>query len=370
MHKLKLTKVHFLKIFSVNGYSSLWQKKLKVFLLLSLPFLALFSCNTVDPTNELKPGRRDYVWTVDTLNTQMNRIQSIWGSSPNDVWAVGPGGLSANERVWHFDGNVWQPYQQVLPIAPECIYGTDPNNLWIGGNDANIYRFNGSDWNQVYSISRPDTTGNFINDIWCENANSVYAIGTAYVTQEPRQRSFILRYDGVKWKEIYFSKNKLQFLRMQKKENRLFLSGIILSLTVEPDTMSFYKYENYNLIEIYRNTTNNITHLSLTLIGNDPYFLIGKDLNKYVNNNLVKVVSFNHQSFGYHVAGRNEKDIFVRMINGVAHYDGTNLEYLYQFSNQYTSYINRPLIFEKDVFFTVHDNQNDLNLILRGHLKE
>lgn len=310
------------------------------------------------------------MWTVDTLNTQMNSIRSIWGSSPNDVWAVGPGGLNANERLWHFDGNVWQPYQQVLPTAPECIYGTDQNNIWIGGSDGKIFRFDGTEWNQVHSIIRSDTSGNWIEDIWCESTNSVYAAGTAYITQEPKQRCFLLQFDGVKWKEVYFSKSKLQFLRIQKKENTLFLSGIILTLTAEPDTMSFYKYEKNNLVELYRNTTDKIIHLSLCQIGNEPYFLVGQDLNKYINKEFIKVISFNHQSFGYNVSGRNEKDIFVRMVDGVAHYNGTNLEYLYQFSNQYTSYLNRPLIFEKDVFFTVHDNINDLNLILRGHLKE
>ncbi len=345
-------------------------KYFALILILIATVLSQLSCNTTEPTDDLKPGRRDYVWTVDTLETQMNRIQSIWGSIPDNVWAVGPGGLNANERLWHFDGTVWQPYQQELPTSPECIYGINQNDIWIGGSDGKIFRFDGTGWIQVNSISRPDTSGNFINEIWCESANSVYATGTAYVTQEPRQRCFLLRFDGVRWKEVYFSKNKLQFLRIHKNESTLFLSGIILTLTAEPDTMCFYKYEKNNLVEIYRNTTNNILHLSLCQINNEPYFLIGQDLNKYVNNKFVKVVSFNHQSFGYNVSGRNEKDIFVRMIDGVAHYNGINLEYLYQFSNQYTSYLNRPLIFEKDVFFAVHDNINDLNLILRGHLTD
>lgn len=341
-----------------------------LFLSLILNLNLILSCNTTEPTDDIKPGRRDYTWTVDTLDTQMNRIQSIWGSSANDVWAVGPGGLTPNEKLWHFDGDLWQPYKQALPIAPECIYGTAQNNIWIGGNDANIYRFNGFEWNKVYSISRPDTSGNFIKDIWCENANSVYAIGTAYLMQEPAQRTFILHFDGVKWKEIYFSKHKLQFLRIQKKDNKLFLTGTILTLTSEPDTMIFYKFENNILSEIYRNTTDKITYLSLNQIGYDPYFLIGQDLNKYVNNKFIKIASFNNQTFGYQSYGRNEKDIFVRMIDGLAHYNGTNLEYLYHFSNQYTSIINRALLFEKDVFFTVHDNQNNLNLILRGIIIE
>lgn len=360
---------NLIHLFSADFFKQLSTKYSPLLILYTFLLLPQQSCNTTEPTDDIKPGRRDYTWTVDTLDTQMNRIQSIWGSSPNNVWAVGPGGLNTNERLWHFDGNLWHPYQQYFP-SPECIYGIDSNNIWIGGSDGAIFHFDGSMWNQVYSISRPDTTGNWIGEIWCESPNSVYATGTAFVMQEPRQRSFILHYDGVKWKEVFFSKSKLQLFRIDKSGNMLFLSGIILTLTTEPDTMGFYKFERNNLVEIYRNTTDNITFLSLCQINDEPYFLIGQDLNKYVNNKFVKVASFNHQSFGYNASGRNEKDIFVRMIDGIAHYNGTNLEYLFQFPNQYTSYLNRPLIFEKDVFFAVHDNINDLNLILRGHLKD
>ena len=50
MHKLKLNKVLFLKIFSAK-------KNLKIFFLLSLPFLMQFSCNTTEPPppDETKP---------------------------------------------------------------------------------------------------------------------------------------------------------------------------------------------------------------------------------------------------------------------------------------------------------------------------
>ena len=141
-------------------------KFLIVLFFVSTALLLLNNCDSTEPVDELKPGRRDYVWSVDTLDTQANRIQSIWGSSPDDVWACGPGGLTAYDGLWHFDGNVWQPYQQALPTSPECIYGIDQNNIWIGGSDGKIFRFNGTLWNQVNSILRADTSGNWINDIW------------------------------------------------------------------------------------------------------------------------------------------------------------------------------------------------------------
>ena len=41
----------------------------------------------IGPVQDI-PGRRDYIWTVDTLNYPYNTIYRIWGSSPTDVWAV------------------------------------------------------------------------------------------------------------------------------------------------------------------------------------------------------------------------------------------------------------------------------------------
>ena len=99
MLKLKLKRTISKIVFTFN-------KNLKVFLLLTLPFLAQLSCNTTEPTDELKPGRRDYTWAVDTVKIPFNYLRRFWGSSPNDVWAVGSGG-GLDQTIWHFDGNGW-----------------------------------------------------------------------------------------------------------------------------------------------------------------------------------------------------------------------------------------------------------------------
>ena len=252
-----------------------------LFFFLILILLLLHNTCTENPINgedNIPPGRRDYVWTVDTLETYANRIQSIWGSSPEDVWACGPGGLTNIERLWHFDGNDWQPYPHELSISPECIYGFAQKEVWMGGNDGKIFHFNGSTWNQRFILVKPDTIGNWVNYIWGDNSNDIYAIGRAYVNQEPLPRSFILHFDGTIWKEIYFSSKQLQFFKVQEENNQLFLSGIILSETIEPDTLLFFKMESNNFTEIYRNATDKITFASLSQIGDKTYFLIGQDL--------------------------------------------------------------------------------------------
>lgn len=350
----------------INSY----KKILTDFLFFISLFIISISCDSTEPTDDLKPGRRDYIWTVDTLDTQMNRIQSIWGSSPDNVWAVGPGGLNPNERLWHFDGNNWQPYLQALSISPECIYGFAQNDVWMGGNDGKIFSFEGNNWNQSFKFVKQGTTAIGINNIWGIRSTEIYALGYGYNIPEPLPHSFLLKYNGMNWTEIYFSSKQEQFMRIRKINNQLFISGIILSQNIEPDTLLFYKIQNNIATEIYRNTTNQITFLSFSQLGNNTYFLIGQDLCEYVNGIFIKVISFSEPMYGYQAHGRSEKDIFLRMRDGLAHYNGDDIEYLYHFSNNYTTILNEPCIMEKDIFYVVHDNLNDLNLILRGHLKD
>ena len=77
----------------------------------SLILYTAISCNknSVIPPEDDQPGRRDYTWTVDTLDMQMNWITGIWGSSPENVWATGDGG-DFNQRLYHYDGSKWEIY--------------------------------------------------------------------------------------------------------------------------------------------------------------------------------------------------------------------------------------------------------------------
>jgi hypothetical protein len=77
----------------------------KIFL--AIISLTLISFNTCDdnPVNgdNVKPGRRDYSWRVDTIDSPNNSFSCIWGSSPTDVWVGGKGGVTSYDRLWHFN---------------------------------------------------------------------------------------------------------------------------------------------------------------------------------------------------------------------------------------------------------------------------
>ena len=67
------------------------------FCVFSLAFVAT-DCkhNPVGP-EIIQPGRRDYTWTFDTLHLQQGYLETIWGSSPTDIWAGG------YDDLFHYD---------------------------------------------------------------------------------------------------------------------------------------------------------------------------------------------------------------------------------------------------------------------------
>ena len=122
--------------------------------------------------------------------------------------------------------------------------------------------------------------------------------------------------------------------------------------------------------KIFQKSLTDITWASLSQIGDKTYFLIGTNLERFTNGQFQNITSFNINNFGYEDYGRNEKDIFLRMKDGLAHYNGSNIEYLYHFNSSNISISANALIFKGTVFFTADDNSNDCNIMLRGKLKE
>ena len=108
---------------------------------------------------------------------------------------------------------------------------------------------------------------------------------------------------------------------------------------------------------------------NLNMIGNEVYFTISHDIYRYVNGNFQKQLSISAPSFNYLVSGLSIKDIFIFMLDGLAHYNGSNIEYLYRLPQSNRLWIG-SMIFKNEVFFNVYDLANRNNYILRGKLKE
>ncbi len=58
------------------------------------------------------------------------------------------------------------------------------------------------------------------------------------------------------------------------------------------------------------------------------------------------------------------------MSDGIAHYNGSDVQYIYKTNNNNISLQGTFVVFEKEVFIMADDIYNGLNYIIRGKLKE
>lgn len=147
-----------------------------IVLLIVIPFSSL-GCDD-NPPGPLRPqpGKRNYVWNVDTLfypGSIQTRMSSLWGTSAKNVYAVGHNDQDQG-KMFHYDGKTWKPVR----------------------------------------LSFPDNSGNVsmdLNAIYGFSAYNVIAVGRR-IYYDPRSSpafwdsSLIIRFDGVRWSEVEHSR--------------------------------------------------------------------------------------------------------------------------------------------------------------------
>lgn len=80
-------------------------------------------------------------WTTTTID-DTGLLTSVWGSGPDDVWAVGRPGA-----ILHNDGTGWQkvaPAPTVNDLAD--VFGFGPDDVWAVGINDTILHFDGDEW--------------------------------------------------------------------------------------------------------------------------------------------------------------------------------------------------------------------------------
>lgn len=117
-----------------------------------------------------------------------------WTAVPAGGGALGFWSNPADKTVWSINGTylrkwtgtAWQQYS--LPFtAPTSIWGASASDIWVGGKDGKIARFNGTS-----AVLHPAFTASSITGIWGTRADSVLAAvnNTAF------------RFDGTSWSQL------------------------------------------------------------------------------------------------------------------------------------------------------------------------
>jgi hypothetical protein len=94
---------------------------------------------------------KDYDWNYfQSQGFTAYPLNAIWGSSPEDIWAVGQRGT-----LVHWDGEKWKKVDLSLPedFIFWDIDGTDKNNVYAAGDVRNeyfkLFKYDGIDWKEI-----------------------------------------------------------------------------------------------------------------------------------------------------------------------------------------------------------------------------
>jgi len=125
----------------------------------------------------------DTPWTTAPLN-------SVWGSSATDVFAVGPGDTSGTGTIVHYNGSAWSPMYCNTTQPLNSVWGSSPTDVFAVGGNGTIVHYNGTSWSSMSS-----GTSDILHSVWGSACNDVFAIG--------HSNEIIFHFNGSTWSKMY-----------------------------------------------------------------------------------------------------------------------------------------------------------------------
>lgn len=158
---------------------------------------ATSDATTGEPTGSASTTGAAASWDIALqLDTQRGALLSVWGSAPDDVYAVGGQLLSVTESagvLYHHDGATWT--EQALPTGTPMlhwIYGVD-GELWTVGREGTALRREGDTW-----VSHPTGADTILWGIWGARKDALWTVGGDGVDDPP----VLLGWDGEAWSAV------------------------------------------------------------------------------------------------------------------------------------------------------------------------
>lgn len=143
-------------------------------------------------------------WDTAFQMTEAGSISSVWGTSPDNVYAVGGGPLGT---ITHYDGSQWS--LQTVPQVPLLVWvhGTGPTDIWAVGTGGGALHFDGVTWSKVETGVQTDLWG-----VFARSPTDVWVVG-GYVD---REQPVSLHFDG----------NGFSIIEIPESENPLRASAL------------------------------------------------------------------------------------------------------------------------------------------------
>lgn len=342
-------------------------KKL-LFTVAIISFMLLnLSCkkSPTEAIDSTQPGRRDYIWTVDTLKLPEGYstfLTRMWGSAPDDVWLVG-NAYSSQHCLWHYDGTRWKNDPTLRNIYPSAIWGTSKDNVWLANSNSTIWHFDGKIWAKYADLAIIDYNRIVIETIVGYSKNNIYGVGVAYHNNGRDYKGVITHFDGSKWILIEVPANNILFavITYNQVANEFLISGVTGDF---PYYYRLFQLKNDQLIEIFK-VDNKV--IALDEMGASNLVMVDKTVFSYKNGNLTEFHNFEGTNIVGRLWVRNEKDFFTFTYDGIGHYNGVDIKTLFNKELNDVG-LNTAYIFEKEVFFTMENTLTSVEFVVHGKL--
>lgn len=135
-------------------------------------------------------------------------LHAIYGFSHNNIWAVGhrssynpnpPPNFLFSSLIIQFDGVRWKEHSVSDGSMLQSVWGSSPNDVWAAGIDATLFHYDGLKWIKQQMDPRDD-----FQHIHGLSSNEIYLLGVRTLDSlNPWQEYHVLlRYNGFSWSVI------------------------------------------------------------------------------------------------------------------------------------------------------------------------
>ena len=118
-------------------------------------------------------------WSIMNSGTTTAYLGSIWGSGSNNVYAVGAvyDGGDFTGVIFHYNGTSWEKISALIMTSPISIWGSGPDDIYVAGGNSDYFfgsiaHYDGRSWST-------SSTGSYspLYSVWGSSADNVYVVG-------------------------------------------------------------------------------------------------------------------------------------------------------------------------------------------------
>lgn len=346
------------------------QIKTILFILSFIIALIFFSCEKGTEPEKLKPGRRDYVWTEDTLYNPPSNIfltfRHIVGNTSDDVW-IGTNFSASPTGLWHYDGSEWKVAQ--CPTKGDiktALFLFDDNTLLVGNEYNQIIKRENGVWTETYELNVDGYEKVAIFDIYGLSKDNVFAFGVAVnfeTSSNPyKQIGIIFHFDGISWNRVMIPEiaevcHTVKYNKASKKYY-IYASGSnsvnYRDILIEFDG-SVAKKSAYTEFGVALSEINGVVYISSD----------GK-VYKLSSDTLSLWKDFSGTEFQTNFVGRNENDFINTSSRGIGHYNGIDYQTIYETDLELQNYE----MIGDDIFALGVDYRKQQYVVIHGKLND